>query len=241
MSQEYPEPNDKSCDDEPAIEPETKSMITDPKPNEEQTPSNDRSNDRWRWFRRRKKRTPEEVTARATKWIAAVTVVLGFVSIFQWQTMQDALRVSERAYVGVRKIDAQFSRKLIVVTFQNTGNIPANNVFIDVNQFREPLGASFDRHHRVAVGFSGLAHNLRHHQMLKGFDFQIPLDMPDMTPEAYRAILQEQELLQLFGAVTYFDGFEMQTSLFYFIYSPHKGDWLSASIGWRPSDFQQPN
>jgi hypothetical protein len=145
--------------------------------------------------------------------VAAFTIILATVSIFQWRTMEKSLRVTERAYLVVSDVRIDFGAASIKASIENIGRVPADNVEVGVNISRGAKGrvedSLYDMYHSAVQVFPGKINP----------QFTQPLN--NFTPEEAELIRMGKEKLSMIVTVFYDDGFGNSVeSDFYFEYNP---------------------
>lgn len=190
-----------------------------------------------RWLPNMKERM-KFFTESALGWLVFVIVAVQ-AYIYQWQAkiMREALIIGERAYVGVHSIAEDFKKERIILTVENTGNIPAEDLKIagyvwviiprgvGLASLRNPLfesaNCTFNQTFRNIKLFRG---NLKSRITIDLF--KITLTNKTYIP----SVAGGHGTLWLIGSIEYNDGFVPgQVSHFAFTYEGN-GEWAGRSI-----------
>ena len=148
---------------------------------------------------------------------------------------QQALKIGERAYVGVHSINEDFKNDRIILMAENTGNVPAESlkvsgqvwVIIPKQSGLAGMKAGFDH---ANCSFSKSFYNTR---LFRGnLKSRIVIDLLKiaLTNKTYiPSVTAGLGTLWLIGSIEYGDGFDSgQITQFAFTYQ--SGEWAGASI-----------
>lgn len=205
--------------------------------NQAQTPVNRVGNERsWlsrstRWSLFVRARFPE-ITQAATVVIGIAAVVISLatlcvVAVQAWiydeqrkmmVEQMDITKRSERAYVGVESLDADFENRSVVVLLQNVGRIPASAVNVQLIEIRQVGDSSLGSLNRHAYKTQEIFGTLKMRISLKLDEFQ-PSELEDITTK------KEKEGIRII--IQYHDGFDTaETKITYQFVGPASNNWI---------------
>lgn len=154
----------------------------------------------------------------------------------QWEIMERSLVVQSRAYIGILDIQAEWSKRLILVTIQNTGIVPAEDIHIigDAIVLVGPNKEPQSLHHKIDHVFG---HTKLFTSGLK-IRFSIHLDKVD---DRYIPLFSQEGALAVLirGHIHYRDGFgvdEQATEFAHSFWSGTDNEWHSFPI-WTPEEW----
>ena len=184
----------------------------------------------WRLFNRA---TFPEITQGATVVIGTAAVCISLATLFvgavqawiynQQRKMQveqlDITKKSERAYVGVESLDADFENRSVMVLLQNVGQIPASAInvqLIEIRQTSEGSPGSLKPHAFTAQ------------QIFGTLKMRISLKLDEFQPGEIENIMTKKETEGIRITIQYHDGFDRAnpTKLTYQFVSPASNDWI---------------
>ncbi len=165
--------------------------------------------------------------------IFLVTAGYALVSYFQWTTMKDSLRMSQRAYIVPTEIKLDFGSRQMQVALENFGHVPADRTKAEI--IVEYL--DFDNPTATRVTGLGYFSNDRGYErsttILPGtYKTVASFSLANLTPELSDRIRHGQGKLQVGCFLHYEDGFgnaEEHVLNFRYIPYPNEG-WESMSL-----------
>ena len=177
----------------------------------------------------------QESESPTNKRIARWSAVVGIAAIFQvltaasqWWIMEKTLKITQRAYIGIEKIEAHFGQKGIIVWFQNAGNIPADKIRLHLTEDRFS-----ESHPEKRIGGNVIDVDLGHNPILKGTSsYPVTIPLANFNPSEISDIISGSEQLLISGGIRYFDGFADQEASFSYKYfaTPQKEIWIPMPV-----------
>lgn len=149
----------------------------------------------------------------------------------QTSLMDQTLRVSERAYVGIESLKADWEAREVVIMLQNIGNVPAKAIKLQAEEIRATPSTELATGSKVYEKLDGSTFpwGAGAVQLFPGTPMRVAIPLRDFKPEEVDAILKKQENLYVFGRIEYEDGFGGRDStVFAFEYSPPQPDGWTA-------------
>lgn len=149
----------------------------------------------------------------------------------QSNIMDHSLRVSERAYVGIASLSANWESREVVVMLHNIGNVPAKAIKLQAEEIRATPSTEIATGSKVYEKLDGSTFpwGAGDVQLFPGTPMRVAIPLRGFKPEELDAILKKQENLYVFGRIEYEDGFGGRDStVFAFEYSPPQPDGWTA-------------
>lgn len=150
---------------------------------------------------------PHSETARSPHWTAIISsapIIISVIAlVISWQSLRTSeatLQLSQRAYIGVLRLDSHFEQKGVFLYLQNTGTLPADNIRIHIVE--SIVETKTMKTVSTAVSDLDLAHNL----ISKGSLYPIPIQLKDFELSEVRKLNSGEEQLLIGGTVKYSDG-----------------------------------
>jgi hypothetical protein len=167
-----------------------------------------------------------------TSLIFFVTAVQAVVSYYQWRTMKDSLEMTQRAYVVITNIKADFPARQIQMTLENTGHVPAKDVRLELRI--ERLGDY--KIYPVETYSTG------EEVMTPAYKTIAYLPLKNLTQESIDLITSGNYILQIGTFLRYEDGFgNVEDLIFNFRYIPPPNEGWESLYFWREGDEEQQN
>lgn len=172
--------------------------------------------------------------------IAAVLISLATLIVVRRQTwiydeqrklmaeQRDITRKSERAYVGVAMLDADFKSGKVSVLLQNVGRIPATKINVELLE---------SRHRPDRSGIGTMAPQPFEGEQIFG-TLKMRLSLPlDLQPGEADDIIAKRETLTVVVTIQYHDGFDMaeKTEFRFRFDGPASTDWTAVPTKTRRS------
>jgi hypothetical protein len=159
-------------------------------------------------------------------WLTGLVFVVGgvqaAVSYYQWQTMKESLEITQRAYVVITDIKADFAAKRIQMTLENIGHVPAKE--IDLEMRVERLGDY--------TFFPIDAYSTSEDTIAPTYKTVVYLPLKNLTQEAADLITTGKHEIQLACFLKYDDGFgKIEDIILNFRYVPPPNEgWYSLFV-----------
>lgn len=174
--------------------------------------------------------------------------VLGLLIIFlqlrimdrQTDLMDHSLRVSERAYVGIASLTANWEAREVVIMLHNIGSVPAKGIKVRALEIRATPSNSdmaTQSKEKVYEKLDGstfpwaAGEDIFVNQLFPGPPMRVAIPLRGLEAEEMDAILKKQEILYVGGQITYDDGFgKGDSTIFAFEYTPPPNEaWTAHS------------
>jgi hypothetical protein len=175
-----------------------------------------------------------EVIEKLTGWLVLFTALYAVITFCQLTTMQKSFRISERAYVAALPPDApqvDANGPWVILTFENTGKIPADDVRVKT---WTALGGGIDKidsrpsyfphiHHKLHPGSSRM-------QIMYHLGLQFDQRLRKVVAEAIEG--KETMWIRVEGEVSSGDGFgNREVENFCFRYVVPLTSWVTCPFG----------
>ena len=149
----------------------------------------------------------------------------------QTNIMDHSLRVSERAYVGIASLSANFELGEVVIMLQNIGSVPAKSIKLYAEEVRATPSTEMGSGSKIYEKLDGSTFSWEAGavQLFPGAPMRVAVPLRGFKPEEVDAIMHKRETLYVFGRIEYEDGFgNPDSTVFAFEYNPPQRDGWTA-------------
>jgi len=155
-----------------------------------------------------------------------LTCVNVMTTIFQWQTSEKSLRISQRAYIDIHSIKANFQDRKIVLMLKNIGHVPADDL-----QVIGSISIKYGKRPEDEKKLDDFSHSNGLTPLFPGNLYtQITVGLEKLTEEDKNLIGDAKVILSIGVFISYRDGFGYtEKSDFGFVYEQPRDEWVARS------------
>jgi hypothetical protein len=149
----------------------------------------------------------------------------------QTNIMDQTLRVSERAYVGIASLSVNWEEREVVVMLQNIGNVPAKAIKLQAEEVRATPSTDITTGSKVYDKLDGSTFpwDAGDVQLFPGTPMRVAIPLRGFRPEEVDAISKKRERVYIGGKIEYDDGFgKIDSTVFAFEYNPPPNEGWTA-------------